>query len=90
METGKFLFQVNIPDDWNGVTDTWYTILDYTNSSMTPWTKCLETVATTRLVPLDVIPSKADLALKYGSEFGFFLPLTEPFDVRAQYPELFI
>ena len=90
METGNFLFQVNIPDDWNGVTYTWYTILDYTNSSMAHWSNDLGTVASNPLIRIDSVPSKADLALKYGPEFGFFLPLTEPFDVRAQYPELFL
>lgn len=90
METGKFLFQVNLIDDWTETTETWYCIFDYTNIGMTHWSKSIDWVLSSTFCTMDSLPSKAELALKYGSEFGFFLPLTEPFDIHAQYPELFI
>ena len=90
METGKFLFQVNIPDTWNDEVESWYALFDYTNTSMTHWSQSIEETLADHFYSMESIPSKAELALRYGSEFGFFLPLTEPFDVRAQYPELFI
>ena len=90
METGKFLFQVNIPDGWNDEVESWYALLDYTNTSMTHWSRSIDEALADHFRPMDSLPSKAELALKYGSKFGFFLPLTEPFDIRAQYPELFI
>lgn len=90
METGKFLSQVNISNDWNDTVDTWYCIFNYTNISMTHWSNSIDEAISSDFCPMDSLPSKAELALKYGSEFGFFLPLTEPFDIHAQYPELFI
>ena len=90
METGKFLFQVNLTDDWADTTETWYAIFDYTNTAMTHWSKSIEEAVADTFCPMDSLPSKAELAFKYGAEFGFFLPLTEPFDIHAQYPEFFI
>lgn len=90
METGKFLFQVNISDTWNDEVESWYALFDYTNTAMTHWSKSIEEALAAPFCPMDSLPSKADLAFKYGSQFGFFLPLTEPIDIYAQYPELFI
>ncbi len=91
METGSYLLQVNIPDGWNDTVHTYYSIFDYSTNSMTWWDKSLDVVAGIPLKSLDKpLPTYDEVSTHYGSELGFFVPIIKPFDVRSQYPELFI
>lgn len=91
METGSYLLQVNISNRWNDTVDTYYSIFDYSTNSMTWWDSSLDVVVGMPLKSLDKpLPTYDEVITHYGPELGFFVPITEPFDVRAQYPEFFV
>ena len=91
METGNYLIQVSITDDWDNSVSPYYAILDYSSNSMTGWSTSLEDTISSPFITLDApLPIYNEFVANYGVELVYFLPLNKPLDIPFQYPELFI
>ena len=91
METGSYLIQVNLTDNWDNTVSSYYAILDYSSNSMTPWSTFLGAIISSSLITLDTpLPIYNEFVANYGVELVYFLPLNKPLDIPFQYPELFI
>ena len=91
METGNYLIQVNLADDWDYNVSSYYAILDYSSNSMTRWCTSLEDTISSPYITLDTpLPIYDEFVTNYGVKLTYFLPLTKPMDVHYQYPELFV